>query len=95
MESLAASGSMSSRVQLTGIVEEIWRIARKASHGATRRLPSFAVARQLAASMIRTFKVKNVDLLSNVATPKKEERPPQEDVLPAGVSHGLPSLPRA
>ena len=44
--------------RVTGIVEEIWGIARKARHGATRKLPEFVVARQLAAGVIRTFSVK-------------------------------------
>ena len=35
--------------RVTGIVEEIWRIARKTSLGATLEPPEFAVTRQLAA----------------------------------------------
>ena len=45
-------------LRVTGIVDEIWGIARKASHGATRELPEFVVARQLAADVIRTFSIK-------------------------------------
>jgi hypothetical protein len=45
-------------LQVAGNVDEIWRSTRKASHGATRKLPKSVVARQLAASVIRTFRVK-------------------------------------
>ena len=44
--------------RVTGIVEEIWRIARKANGGATWKLPKSVVARQLFAGVIRTFRVK-------------------------------------
>jgi hypothetical protein len=112
-------------LQVAGIVDEIWRIARKASRGATRKLPKFVVARQLAASMIRTFRVTNrrrlirltrtriihveiqsmqpahsaagefddvvqtVDLLSNIATPKKKKNDFPEVILPGGVPRSI------
>ena len=44
-------------LRVTGIVDEIWGIARKASRGATRKLPEFVVARQLRPSQVQVFTV--------------------------------------
>lgn len=44
-------------LRVTGIVDEIWGIARKASRGATRKLPEFVVARQLRPSQVQVFAV--------------------------------------